>query len=204
MHGEAELSMQTVSEFLGIHIDGYVTVNLESFQTIIDAVGGVDIEIDKRMSYHDSKQGLVIDLPPGEQHLNGEQAMQYVRWRSDGLGDEGRVQRQLKFVNALGKSVMSANNLFRLSNIVRACYDSVDTNIGLGTALRILATGMKTYENGLNTKMLPGEGEYINRVCYFIPDLEKMYKLIAENLFDDSNRQQYLAKVTQLLQRYNG
>ncbi len=201
VYGGPELTVNTVSEFLGIKIDGYVVVKLASCPDIIDAIGGVDIDVEKRMHYVDKEQGLTIDLQPGEQHLTGEQAMQYVRYR-DSLGDEGRVQRQLKFVKALGQSAMSASNVLRLPSIIRTCYAGVDTNIGLSEALRIAATAMKTYDLGMNTNMLPGEGEYIDRVSYFVPNLEAMYELVATNFFSDNERQQYLSKIPELLRRY--
>ena len=101
--GGRELTQKIIEQFLGVPIHHYVLIDTRAFERIIDAVGGVDINVEKRMFYEDpwdDNGGLVIDLYPGEQHLDGYGAEQYVRYR-DGEGDLGRIRRQQKFMGAL-------------------------------------------------------------------------------------------------------
>ena len=94
--GGHELSQKTVEQLLGVPMDHYIIINTSAFERIIDALGGVDIKVEKRMHYEDpwdDHGGLVIDLYPGEQHMDGKKAIQYVRYR-DGEGDIGRIGRQ--------------------------------------------------------------------------------------------------------------
>ena len=98
-YGGEKLTQRTVEDFLGIRMDHYVIINTHAFQKIIDAIGGIDIDVEKRMYYEDpwdDDGGLVIDLRPGRQHMDGKTAVTYVRYR-DEEGDIGRVKRQQKF-----------------------------------------------------------------------------------------------------------
>ena len=101
-YGGHELTQKVVESFLNVPINYYVLIDIQAFEKIIDAVGGVDIDVEKRMYYEDpwdDNGGLVIDLQPGLQHLNGKTAIQYVRYR-DGEGDIGRINLSKKFMKA--------------------------------------------------------------------------------------------------------
>ena len=76
-------------------------VDYEGFEKVIDALGGVEIEVEKPLKYVDRAQDLYIDIPAGKQLLDGEKALQYVRFRYDPLGDIGRIKRQQEFLQAL-------------------------------------------------------------------------------------------------------
>ena len=119
MRLEGRPGVRAVEQLLGVDIAYYVRVDYEGFKSIVDTLGGVVIDVERRMFYEDKAQGLRIDLQRGLQRLNGEQALQYVRFRSDGMGDvslvdpaggeyAGRVERQLKFVRAMFKQALSA------------------------------------------------------------------------------------------------
>lgn len=101
-YGHEQLSQDTIEHLLGIKIDHYIIINTKSFKKIIDAIGGIDIDVPKRMHYEDpwdDDGGLVIDFKPGKQHMDGAKAITYVRYR-DEEGDIGRIKRQQAFVQA--------------------------------------------------------------------------------------------------------
>ena len=75
-------------------------IDFKGFKGLVDAIGGVDIEVEKPMSYYDEWDGFTIDLAPGMQHMDGDKAIQYVRYR-DEEGDIGRIRRQQKFLKAI-------------------------------------------------------------------------------------------------------
>ena len=89
--GGPQLAKKTVENWLGIDIDYYVVVDFAGFEHIVDTLGGVEIDVEKRMRYQDRAQGLHIDLHPGRQVLDGRQALNYIRYRADGLGDVSLV-----------------------------------------------------------------------------------------------------------------
>ena len=88
--GGPELARRTLEMWLGIDIDYYVVVDFAGFEHVVDTLGGVEIDVEKRMRYQDRAQGLYIDLRPGRQVLDGRQALHYIRYRADGLGDVSR------------------------------------------------------------------------------------------------------------------
>ncbi|MEM7595038.1 MAG: LCP family protein, partial [Cyanobacteria bacterium P01_A01_bin.83] len=94
-YGGPALTASVTSELLGgINIDRYVRVNVQGVEKLIDALGGVTVNVPKDMKYNDFSQHLYIDLKKGIQHLDGDKAMQFLRYRYDNYGDISRVQRQ--------------------------------------------------------------------------------------------------------------
>ena len=108
--GGHKLTQQTVEEFLGIQINNYVVVDFKGFKGLVDAIGGIDINVEKDMYYEDPYDNLVIDLQRGRQHLDGAKAIQYVRYR-DEEGDIGRIKRQQHFMAAIYEKITSTEIL---------------------------------------------------------------------------------------------
>ncbi len=183
-YGGVELSEATVESFLGIDIDHYITVDTHSFVKIIDAVGGVDIDVEKRMYYEDpwdDDGGLVIDLYPGQQHMDGKTAVTYVRYR-DSEGDIGRVKRQQAFMAACMDKITSPEIIPRIPKIVREVIDAVDTDMTLRQLLEVAGTLKVAAQNGLEREMVPGYPLYIDDISYWIPDVEEMRISVADAL----------------------
>lgn len=181
--GEA-LSEKTVEDFLGINIDHYVIINVRSFVKIIDAIGGVDIDVEKRMYYEDpwdDDGGLYIDLYPGEQHMDGKTAVTYVRYR-DSEGDIGRIRRQQKFMDACMKKVTSPEIIPRIPAIIREVADAVDTDMTFRQLLELAGALKAARENGLETAMVPGRPLYIDGISYWVPDVEELRFAVASGL----------------------
>lgn len=125
--GGAELSRQTVEHVLGQRIDHYAKLNFQGFKDIVDTLGGVNLEVEKRMDRDDYAGHLHIHLRPGYQHLNGEQAMGYVRYRND--SDYERMQRQRKFLKEFAKQKLRARNFFRLLAVLPKIDETLDTTL---------------------------------------------------------------------------
>jgi len=122
-----KLAKQTVTGLFGVPVDHYVLLDFEAFKKIVDALGGVDIDVERRLVYHDPIDGTVIDLQPGFQHLDGEQALGYVRHRHDDRGtkyyssDFDRNRRQQIVIQAVAdkvKSFQGVTHIFELLDIV--------------------------------------------------------------------------------------
>ena len=170
--GGHEMTLASVSALVGVPITHYIMVDTSSFERIVDAVGGVDIDVEKRMYYEDpwdDDGGLVIDLAPGEQHMNGAQAIKYVRYR-DGEGDIGRIGRQQHFMRALLAQLLSPQVLPRLATVVDEVKNAVDTDLTTRQLLT-LATRLKDMEaGGVSMQMVAGTPAYLGDVSYWIPD----------------------------------
>lgn len=115
-------SKAAVERLTRLQIDHYATVDYGLFREFVDAIGGVHIDIEKRMFYEDRAGGLYIDFQPGEIVLDGQKALEYVRFRKDGQGDLGRIQRQQKFIRAVVAQLLGMEawrGLFRTQKLER-------------------------------------------------------------------------------------
>ena len=154
-YGDRKLSQQTVESLLGIKIDHYIVIDVHGFTKIIDALGGIDIDVEKRMYYEDpwdDDGGLYIDLQPGMQHMDGKTAVTYVRYR-DEEGDIGRIRRQQKFMKAVMDKLVSPTIIPRLPSIVSAMYDAVETDMSISELLSFLGTLQEAKNNGLKSTL---------------------------------------------------
>ena len=171
--GVAELAAESVSYYFDIvDIDRYVRVSTTAFKEIVDLVGGIEVLVPKAMEYEDKTQGLVIDLQPGLQNLNGDEAEQFARFRQDSYGDIGRVQRQQILLKALRQRMTNPRVLPKLPQIVRVLQERIDTNLTVEELLAIAGFGMELETKDLQMVMLPGRfsdpEEY--RASYWIAD----------------------------------
>ena len=183
-YGGEKLTQRTVEDFLGIQIDHYVIINVHAFQKIVDAIGGIDIDVEKRMYYEDpwdDDGGLIIDLRPGMQHMDGKTAVTYVRYR-DEEGDIGRVKRQQKFMRACVDAVTTPAILPRLPAIISSVIDSVKTDLSVRQMLEFIGTLKESQAKGLRTEMVPGRPLYIDEVSYWIPDMAQLRRGMANAL----------------------
>ena len=116
-YGGPELSRATISQDFGVTPDYYVDINFESFQQSVNALGGVDVTIHKPLKYDDNAGNLHVDLKPGFQHLNGYQAMGYVRIRHSD-NDLERQKRQHEFIEALRSRISSLSGLSKVPGLL--------------------------------------------------------------------------------------
>jgi hypothetical protein len=179
MVGGVALTRQTTENFLGIPMDYYAKIDLESFGRIVDAIGGVTIDVEKRMKYEDTWDHYVIDLKPGVQRLNGRTALQYVRYR-DEEGDIGRVARQQKFIKAILAEVSTPAIILKAPSIIREVFASLDTDIPAALMLGIARKLKDGLSGGFRTNMVEGLPYYISDVSYWAPDIMKNRKMVAD------------------------
>lgn len=183
-YGGHRLTQSTVENLLGVEMEHYVLINVNAFTKIIDAIGGVDINVEKRMYYEDpwdDNGGLVIDLYPGQQHMDGETAITYVRYR-DEEGDIGRIARQQKFMRAVMDKVTSPAIITKVPAIIREVVDSIDTDLSVKQMIEFMTALKDAQTGGLRTEMLPGKPMYIGGVSYWLPELSKLRTTIANTL----------------------
>jgi len=183
-YGGQKLTQQTVESLLGIKIDHNIVINIAGFKKIIDAMGGVTIDVEKRMYYndpYDDNGGLVIDLRPGVQHMDGSTAIQYVRYR-DEEGDIGRVERQQKFLKAVLNEVASPSVITKIPAIIREVSSVMKSDMSTTEMLNLAKILNDASKNGLKTDMVPGKPAYIDDISYWIPDLIALRKHVAQTL----------------------
>ncbi|NLY90530.1 MAG: LCP family protein [Firmicutes bacterium] len=162
VYGGYDLTKELVEKIMEMPVDRYIMVNFQSFEEIVDLVGGVEVTVDKRMLYHDQSAGFSIDLQPGRQTLNGYQALGYVRYRRDALGDITRTRRQQQFLTALAaklKEPATIRHVLRQwPEALRISKEYLRTDLGLPELLGLFLI-FKDLDLGesLQTYTLPGD-----------------------------------------------
>jgi LCP family protein required for cell wall assembly len=136
-YGGPELTRETIRATFGIETDYYATLDFDGFQRVVDALGGIEINVQKAMKYDDNWGNLHIDLKPGFQKLNGYKAMGFVRMRHDD-SDMARAERQQQFLEALRDKVKDPSNFMSLSQVLSEIEKSIQTNM---TREQMLALG---------------------------------------------------------------
>ncbi|WP_052128466.1 LCP family protein [Neosynechococcus sphagnicola] len=156
--GGPALAAHVVSQNLNqTPIDRYVRVSTEAFRELVDQVGGVQVFVPFAMTYVDHTQHLNINLGQGWQLLNGDQAEQFARFRHDGYGDIGRVQRQQALLKALRQRLTDPTVLPRLPGVIQVMQKYIDTNLSLEEILTLVQFGMNLEPSHIKMVMLPGQ-----------------------------------------------
>ena len=155
--GGAPLMVRTINQMFDISIHQYVIIDLTTFGQLVDAVGGIDLYVERNMDYDDPEAGLSIHMRQGYRHLDGVGAEHYLRYRSDDLGDLGRTQRQQKFVKAFYAKLLRVDTLPKIPAIADILKQNVTTSAELFDSVHIGNVIRKLNIEPPRTIMLPGD-----------------------------------------------
>ena len=182
-----EFSVAMLEDLLGIDIDYFVKIDLDAFHEIVDAVGGVDMEVEQRLYYNDPYQNLYIDLQPGYQHLDGNKAELLVRFREGyAQKDLKRIQVQQDFMKALLEKVSSTSTILsNLPSIAQVLWDSIETDATLKDVLKYAKYIKDIDVNSITMETIPGTGG-----AYFDHDEQGTKELVDRVFYGVENEQQ--------------
>jgi len=190
--GGADLAVKTVESLLGLPEDGipfYAVVNFAGFEKVIDAIGGVTIDVKERMYYYSWTGDVKIDLQPGVQHLDGEKALEYARFRYDAYGDftvdsegnvHGRIERQQELLKAIVDQTKDIRNLWRFPQVAKAIGEAVNTNL---TPSQITKLGLLLKDVGSSDVQVisfPGVPDLIDEISFVVPDYDRLKEIGSE------------------------
>ncbi|APH16919.1 cell envelope-related function transcriptional attenuator common domain protein [Clostridium sporogenes] len=173
-------SIAAVENLLGIEINNYAKIDYEGFRKVIDAIGGVEMDITRNMNYDDPSQNLHIHFQNGTKvHLDGKKAEEFFRWRKNNNGtgfadgDLGRIENQHKFISKVVEKVKSPSIIPKIPNILSTIPDYVETDMSPEEIIKYGYAVTKGDKSSINMITLKGEAKYIGNVSYFIYDREK-------------------------------
>lgn len=180
-YGAIKLQVETVEKFLNIPIDNFVAVNFDGFRDIVDALGGVTIDIKEGFWEENFYDGSTIEFEKGQAHLNGEESLAFVRMRKLAVNAAySREERQRQFLTATIDQAMSAGTIFKIGQITDILGDNVETDL---TAKQIYAL-QKQFSNSdnlsINTIQIDGADQMIDRTSYYIPVEESLQNVSVE------------------------
>lgn len=192
-YGGVEETIKSVRHLLGIDLEYYVKVDYQIVQDLVNAIGGVTVEVPFTMIYSDptADPPLNINIKKGEQTLDGKNAHDFIRFRHNNDmtvgypdGDIGRIRTQQYFLKELVKQTITPKNLLKLPKIIETYFDNVETNIPITFMLRAGISANKIDVESMETATVPGDGEYIGLISYFIHNQEETDTLM-EKMFGD-------------------
>jgi LCP family protein required for cell wall assembly len=184
--GGFELLEKTVEAMIpGIKINYYAKADFQGFETVVDALGGVTINVEKVMYY--KAEDTLINLKPGLQHMDGKTALEYARFRHDAIGDfgswggqeYGRVVRQKALLKAIVAQTTANRTVWKLPPVIRAIEGAMVTDLLPNDMLRIALTFKSTTDKDVTTVAFPGLPGNVGGTSYIIPDLEALKSKIS-------------------------
>jgi len=177
--GGPELTLRTVSSLLDLPVDNYLILNVHGLMEMINELGGITVEIPKPMHYMDWTAKLLIDLSPGFHTLTGNQAMGFVRFRHDALGDIGRVQRQQIFIRALIDRATKPDAWLHIPKLISIAQDYIDTNMSMSFILKIANFMRGVPKDNRHMVMLPG---HFSGTGDWVAEPDDIHKIVAKFL----------------------
>ena len=176
-----------IEKLLKINIDNYVMVNVQGLNKIIDEIGGIVVDVPQRMQYQDTTAMLSIDLFPGKQILNGKQAVGFVRFRHDNLGDIGRIQRQQIFMRAVINKLLDPITFTKLPEIISIYKKTIITDLKSKEIIKIANFIRNVPHSNQSIVILPGEFGRYNKAGYWIPDQDEINNIVRKIFYGKSD-----------------
>lgn len=176
-----------VKSVTGLETDFFATITFDAFREIVDALGGVTVDVPVDMNYHDPVQGLTIELEAGRQKLDGEHAMMFMRFRKndDGtgyaMGDIDRNKAQAEFYSAVMKKALSPIGILKAPFLYSAVMENTTTDLNNAEVRELMLDVFKIGRKNIDIFQLPGEADYRGGVSYFIRDEKEIGELIDGN-----------------------
>ncbi len=181
--GGIPLLRACVEELLGIRVDHYIFTNLAGFEKIVDAVGGLTIEVTTPMRIRTTWPAEWVELEPGTHRMDGLLAMAYLRFRTNHEGDFGRMRRQRQFLVTLTKEALRIKNVYRLPLLALAMAEAVRTDIPLHKGLSLALSFRRLDMDELETVHLPGTPKILDGKAFVLLDDAAKDRLVDQYLW---------------------
>lgn len=183
--GGVRLTKQTVEDALGVKVDRYIVVSDEAVKKLVDALGGVPIYVEKNMTYDDYSGNLHIHLHKGLNVLEGRNAVGYLRFRHDGLGDIGRTQRQQWFLRGLLEKIQTPQAIAKIPEMLNIANTYVKTDLSLYEMSQYAAMAKSFDISKIEVATLPGSPNKKGSISYWILDPDKTQEVVNRLIYRD-------------------
>lgn len=194
-YGGIEMAKKTIEDTLGVRIDRYICVHDEGVREIIDALGGIPIYVEKRMKYDDYAGKLHINLDKGNHVLSGQQAVGYLRFRHDGLGDIGRTQRQQWFLRGFLERLQNPAVISKIPQIVNISKKYIKTDMSAYELTQLAALAKGFDEGNIQIAMLPGAPNSRGGISYWILNPDQVQDVVNRLIYREDNNQDMSAQL---------
>lgn len=175
---------QEVGNLMGYEIDeSYAVIDLKAFVKIVDCIGGVDYNVPVDMYDYIEDQDFNIAVPAGYQHLDGEKALQVVRFRSGYQNaDIGRINTQQDFLMAVAKQLLSLKNIPNLPQLYKIIEEHVDTNLTTANMAFFIEEFLKMNSDDIHFYTVPGVGQMVKGGAYYFVTSDAWVEIVNSGL----------------------
>lgn len=184
--GGIEMTKRTIEDTLGVHIDRYIMVHDSAVKEIVDAMDGLDVYVEKPMHYNDNAGHLHVNFNKGNHHLDGQQAVEYLRFRHDALGDIGRTQRQQWLLRSLLTKMKQPSTITKIPDIISVAKKYVKTDMSFYEMSQYAALTKHIDMDKIEVAMLPGAPNQKGYISYWILDPEKTQEVVNRVIYRDN------------------
>lgn len=172
-----------IAKLLGFEVDCYAVVSLAAVEQAVDCIGGIYFDVPVRMLYTDPTQGFHVDLQPGYQLLNGEQALGAFRFRDTYAGgDIERIGVQQDLLRAVADQMLSLGNIPHLAELIQIVLDNVETDLTAANIAYFAREFLKCGSEDINFHTMPFTGNWINYVSYVSVDIPSWLEMVNDYL----------------------
>lgn len=179
-YGQAPMTIATVEKMMDIDIDRYVQINMDGLVSLVDALGGITVNntLGFPISISAQEPNYTSTVDPGQQLVNGDQALVYARMRyDDPEGDVGRQRRQREVIGAIATKLLQLDGFTQYKNILDAVSTNLQTDIEINAGTIPSLLGYKDSLNTIETYQLDGEGEMVEGLSYQIPTSKHLLEM---------------------------
>ncbi|RRR48357.1 LytR family transcriptional regulator [Streptococcus suis] len=179
-YGQAPMAIATIEKMMDITIDRYIEINMDGLVELVDAVGGIEVNntIGFPISISEHEPAYTSIVQPGQQLVNGDQALVYARMRyDDPEGDIGRQRRQREVITAIIKKLLQLDGLTQYKKILTAISNNMRTNIEISPATIPSLLGYKDSVSKLNSYQLRGVDQMVDEIYYQLPTSEHLLEM---------------------------
>jgi len=171
-------SIDAINDFIKYSkVNYYFTLDLKPFPDIVDALGGVEIDVEMDMI------NWCTNLKKGKRILTGKEAYDYIHWRYSANGDIDRIERQQKMIKALYEKLSSSEKMLETAKIILKYHDNIKTDLTIKQILALAKFLQEINSSNISYHMIPGTPKNMNKISYWVP-YEKETDMLLKEIFD--------------------
>jgi LCP family protein required for cell wall assembly len=184
--GGPKMAMDTVGQLLGVQPDYYIVIKIDGTATMVNALGGVDVNVEHELNYDDNWGHLHVHLKPGFQHLNGPDAVGFARFRHGNKGvtpedgDQRRIYRQHELMRAMVEKIKSAGNLIKPNYLVDTAMSCIATDLSRTQLFDLGAIFHSVKQEEIQTAQVSGTDARSSSGAYIMRLDDEEVKLLSD------------------------
>lgn len=189
--GGAKSVVKSVEGLTGVPINYYVEIDYDAVENIVDALGGIKVEVPTNMNYDDPAGNLHIHYEKGDVVKDGKDIVKILRWRKNNggggykEGDLGRIKMQQEVVKLGIEKITKGNLVLNFMKLQGPIKEYVKTNMTPDQMMFYITKAGAVKTDNIKQATLPGTTKNINGLSFFVANEDKMHEMLKDLLEDN-------------------